>query len=126
MTYRIPCARSTFARKELSNTTPCLHIPSAAPYDLYHFGANKGLRLFAKRVMIMDNCEDLLPDYLRFVRGIVDATDLPLNISRQRFQDPYHQDPRFINRDVREGEGSVPQCVEGIRACHKGGRIFRL
>ena len=48
------------------------------------------LRLFAKRVMIMDKCQDLLPHYLRFVRGVVDAADLPLNISRQRLQQDHH------------------------------------
>ncbi len=63
-----------------------LFIPSKAPYDLYYSGAKRGLRLFAKRVMIMENCEDLLPHYLRFLQGVVDAADLPLNISRQRLQ----------------------------------------
>jgi molecular chaperone HtpG len=67
-----------------------LYIPSKAPYDLYYFGAKGGLRLFAKRVMIMENCEDLLPHYLRFIQGVVDAVDLPLNISRQRLQQDHH------------------------------------
>ena len=57
-----------------------LYIPSKAPWDLYYVGAEMGLRLFARRVMIMEKCEDLLPHYLRFVRGVVDASDLPLNI----------------------------------------------
>ena len=67
-----------------------LFIPANAPYDLYRYGAKTGLRLYAKRVMIAERSEDLLPDYLRFVQGVVDAADLPLNISRQRLQQDHH------------------------------------
>jgi len=67
-----------------------LYIPAKAPYDLFYIGFEPGLRLYAKRVMIMEKCEDLLPHYLRFIRGIVDAADLPLNISRQRLQQDHH------------------------------------
>lgn len=67
-----------------------LYVPAKAPYDLYYAESDAGLRLFAKRVMIMDKCADLLPHYLRFMRGVVDAADLPLNISRQRLQQDHH------------------------------------
>jgi molecular chaperone HtpG len=68
-----------------------LYLPSKAPWDLYYMGSEAGgLRLFARRVMIMEKCEDLLPRYLRFVKGVVDASDLPLNISRQRLQQDAH------------------------------------
>jgi molecular chaperone HtpG len=67
-----------------------LYIPAKAPYDLFYVGFEPGLRLYAKRVMIMEKCEDLLPHYLRFMRGMVDAADLPLNISRQRLQQDHH------------------------------------
>jgi molecular chaperone HtpG len=67
-----------------------LYVPSKAPFDLYYAESEAGLRLFAKRVMIMDKCEDLLPHYMRFIRGVVDAADLPLNISRQRLQQDHH------------------------------------
>lgn len=67
-----------------------LFIPSKAPYDLYYHGAETGLRLYAKRVLIMEKCEDLLPKYLRFIKGIVDSSDLPLNISRQMLQQDQH------------------------------------
>lgn len=67
-----------------------LYIPAKAPYDLFYQGSEKGLRLFAKRVMIMEKCEDLLPHYLRFIKGVVDARDLPLNVSRQRLQQDHH------------------------------------
>lgn len=63
-----------------------LFIPSKAPYDLFYHDAAAGLRLYSKRVMVMENCEDMLPPYLRFIKGVVDSTDLPLNISRQRLQ----------------------------------------
>jgi len=67
-----------------------LFIPSQAPYDLFYHGSEAGLRLYARRVMVMDKCEDLLPRYLRFIKGVVDSTDLPLNISRQRLQQDRH------------------------------------
>ncbi|HKP85132.1 MAG TPA: molecular chaperone HtpG [Blastocatellia bacterium] len=67
-----------------------LFIPSKAPYDLYYHGFESGLRLYAKRIMIVKRCEDLLPRYLRFVRGVVDSADLPLNISRQMLQQDRH------------------------------------
>ena len=63
-----------------------LYIPSKAPFDLYHRETRRGLHLYVKRVFITDNCGDLLPDYLRFVRGVVDAEDLSLNISREMLQ----------------------------------------
>lgn len=67
-----------------------LFIPSRAPYDLFYHAAEAGLRLYAKRVMVMEKCEDLLPRYLRFIKGVVDSSDLPLNISRQRLQQDRH------------------------------------
>ena len=67
-----------------------LFIPSKAPYDLFYNGAESGLRLYAKRVMIMERCDDLLPRYLRFIKGVVDSADLPLNISRQMLQQDQH------------------------------------
>lgn len=67
-----------------------LFIPSKAPQDLFYHAAENGLRLYAKRVMIMKRCEELLPRYLRFVKGVVDSSDLPLNISRQLLQQDRH------------------------------------
>lgn len=66
--------------------TALLFIPSQAPYGLYTGDVPKGPQLYCKHVLVMDDCRELLPDYLRFVRGIVDATDLPLNISRETLQ----------------------------------------
>ncbi len=74
-----------------------LFIPSQAPYDLYYIASKPGLQLYVKRVQIMEKCEDLLPQYLRFVRGVVDSPDLALNVSREMLQ----QD-RFITL-IRKG-----------------------
>jgi molecular chaperone HtpG len=81
-----------------------LFIPSQAPYDLFYHGSEAGLRLYARRVMVMEKCEDLLPRYLRFIKGVVDSSDLPLNISRQRLQQDRHitQIRKWLTRKVLE------------------------
>ncbi|MGN0452437.1 MAG: molecular chaperone HtpG [Ruminococcus sp.] len=66
-----------------------LFIPANAPYDYYSKTYEKGLKLFSDGVMIMDKCSDLLPDYYNFVRGVVDSSDLTLNISRETLQQNY-------------------------------------
>lgn len=63
-----------------------LFIPGEAPYDLYYVGNKPGLQLYVRRVLILESCEELLPQYLRFVRGVVDSPDLPLNVSREMLQ----------------------------------------
>ena len=66
--------------------TSLLFLPSHAPFDFYQRESTTGIRLYSKNVFIMDNCQDLLPDYLRFVRGLVDSPDFSLNISRELLQ----------------------------------------
>ncbi len=67
--------------------TQLLYIPSRAPFDLYDREHRHGIKLYVKRVFIMDDAEKLLPNYLRFVRGIIDSSDLPLNVSREILQE---------------------------------------
>ncbi|MFH8798342.1 molecular chaperone HtpG [Streptomyces sp. NPDC017936] len=67
-----------------------LFVPSHAPHDLFTQGYKRGVQLYVKRVFIMDDCEALLPPYLRFVKGVVDAQDLSLNVSREILQQDRH------------------------------------
>jgi len=66
--------------------TSLLYIPGAAPFDLWNRDAPRGLKLYVQRVFIMDDAEQFLPLYLRFVKGVVDSSDLPLNVSRELLQ----------------------------------------
>lgn len=67
--------------------TSLLYVPKTAPWDLYSREQKHGLKLFVQRVFIMDDAEEFLPNYLRFVKGLVDTSDLPLNVSREILQD---------------------------------------
>ncbi|MDK9725079.1 MAG: molecular chaperone HtpG [Sterolibacteriaceae bacterium MAG5] len=78
----------THARVEgKSEYTQLLYIPGRAPFDLWDRNARHGIKLYVRRVFIMDDAEQLMPMYLRFVRGIVDSADLPLNVSREILQE---------------------------------------
>ena len=69
------------------NFKALLFVPSSTPYDIFYEIREKSLHLYANRVFVQDNATDLLPEYLRFIKGVVDTEDLPLNISRQVTQD---------------------------------------
>lgn len=67
--------------------TSLLYIPSRAPFDMWNRDHKHGLKLYVQRVFIMDDAEQFMPNYLRFVRGLIDSNDLPLNVSREILQD---------------------------------------
>ncbi len=67
--------------------TALLFLPSKPPFDMYFQAEYKGLQLYVRNVMITDDCKELVPEYLRYVRGVVDSSDLPLNVSRETLQD---------------------------------------
>ena len=78
----------THARVEgKTEYTQLLYVPARAPFDLWDRNARHGVKLYVRRVFIMDDAEQLMPLYLRFVRGIVDSADLPLNVSREILQE---------------------------------------
>ena len=79
-----------FKAEGVSEYESVLFVPSEAPPDLFVWGAEYGLQLYARRVMIMERCDAVLPHFLRFVRGVVDSSDIPLNISRQTLQENRH------------------------------------
>jgi molecular chaperone HtpG len=82
-----PVAWTHFRIEGVQEFVGLLFVPREAPFDLDLGRKRRGVRLFVKRVFIMDDCEELLPPWLRFVRGVVDSNDLPLNVSRETLQD---------------------------------------
>ena len=90
--HEAPLAHSHNRVEGGTEYTQLLYLPSKAPYDLWNRDKKGGLKLYVKRVFIMDEAEALLPSYLRFIKGVVDSADLPLNVSRELLQE---------SRDVR-------------------------
>lgn len=80
--------------------TALLFIPAKAPYDYYSRDYNNGIRLYCKNVLIMGNCQNLLPDYLKFVSGLVDSVDFSLNISREILQN--NQQIKLIGKNLEK------------------------
>jgi len=85
-----PLVTWSFRAEGRSEYQALLFVPSQAPFDLFYATGKFGLHLFVRRVLIVEHCEELLPGYLRFMRGVVDSADLPLNVSRQRLQEDRH------------------------------------
>ena len=84
--YEKPLAHISISVEGAVTYKALLYIPAKAPYDFYTKDYKKGLQLYSSGVLIMEHCEDLIPDYFRFVRGVVDTSDLSLNISREMLQ----------------------------------------
>ncbi len=85
--FEAPLAHTHNRVEGSTEYTQLLYIPSKAPMDLYNREKSAGVKLYVKRVFIMDDAEALLPTYLRFVKGVVDSADLPLNVSRELLQE---------------------------------------
>jgi molecular chaperone HtpG len=85
--FEPPLAWTHFRTDGHQQFTGLIFLPRRRPFDLDGTQRRRGVRLFVKRVFIMDDCEELLPPWLRFVRGVVDSDDLPLNVSRELLQD---------------------------------------
>ncbi|MEJ8824114.1 molecular chaperone HtpG [Variovorax humicola] len=101
--YEAPLAWSHNRVEGSTEYTQLLFIPSKAPMDLWNREKSAGLKLYVKRVFIMDDAEALLPSYLRFVKGVIDSADLPLNVSRELLQE---------SRDVKAiREGSTKRVL---------------
>ncbi|MGB3275240.1 MAG: molecular chaperone HtpG [Castellaniella sp.] len=101
--YEDPLAWTHNRVEGRSEYTQLLFVPKRAPFDLWDRDARRGVKLYVKRVFIMDDADQLLPTYLRFVRGVVDSADLPLNVSREILQE---------SRDVRAiREGSAKRIL---------------
>ncbi|MEV5663781.1 molecular chaperone HtpG [Streptomyces flaveolus] len=88
--WREPLETIRFQAEGTFEYQALLFVPSHAPHDLFTQGHRRGVQLYVKRVFIMDDCEELLPPYLRFVKGVVDAQDLSLNVSREILQQDRH------------------------------------
>ena len=84
--YNKPLQTIHFSAEGTVSYKALLYIPGKAPYDFYTKDFKSGLQLYSSGVLIMENCEDLLPEHFRFVRGVVDSQDLSLNISREMLQ----------------------------------------
>jgi molecular chaperone HtpG len=92
-----PLAHSHNKVEGSTEYTQLLYLPAKAPFDLWNREKKAGIKLYVKRVFIMDDAESLMPTYLRFVKGVVDSADLPLNVSREILQESRD------TRTIREG-----------------------
>jgi molecular chaperone HtpG len=103
--YEDPLAWSHARVEGRQEYTQLLYIPAHAPFDMWDHNARHGIKLYVRRVFIMDDAEQLLPPYLRFVRGIVDSSDLPLNVSREILQE---------SKDIEAIRGGCTKKVLGL------------
>jgi HSP90 family molecular chaperone len=130
--YEDPLAWTHVKVEGRQDYTALLYVPAHAPFDLWDRDAKTGVKLYVKRVFIMEDARKLMPAYLRFIRGVIDAADLPLNVSREILQET--RDMEMIrngcvrktldllddiaeNRkdDLRQGLGTLRQGAQGRR-----------
>ena len=103
--YQAPLTYTHNRVEGRSEYTQLLYVPSHAPFDLWDRNKRGGIKLYVKRVFIMDDAEQLMPTYLRFIKGVIDSNDLPLNVSREILQES--RDVRVI----REGSTKRVLCM---------------
>jgi len=119
----------SFRAEGRSEYQALLYAPSEAPFDLYYQSGKWGLHLYVRRVLIMEHCQDLLPPYLRFMRGVVDSADLPLNVSRQRLQEDRHiaQIKKWLTRKVLDSfeELNRKEPAEYLKLWKNFGRVLK-
>ncbi len=109
--------------------TELLYLPSKAPFDMFDRDAKRGVKLYVKRVFIMDDAEHLLPRYLRFVKGVVDSNNLPLNVSREILQESKDVDA-IKNGSVKKIIGLLEDLAENQKEKYATfwsafGRVFK-
>jgi molecular chaperone HtpG len=127
--WQEPLTRITLNAEGSVNFRGLLFIPRQAPFDLFMNEKSGGLSLYIKRVFIMNDCKDLIPSYLRFVKGVVDSEDLPLNISREILQ----EDPRvrvMRRSTLRKLFAALRKMLENEREKYGGfwtafGKVFK-
>ncbi len=107
--WQDPMLHMRFKAEGISEYESLLFVPSEPAPDMFVWGAEYGLQLYARRVMITERCGAVLPRFLRFVRGVVDSSDLPLNISRQTLQENRHlaRIQKFLARKVLDRLGEL-------------------
>lgn len=127
--WQEPLTRITINAEGSVNFRGLLFIPSQVPFELFMNNQSGGISLYIKRVFIMNDCKELIPEYLRFVKGVIDSEDLPLNISREILQeDPY---VRVIRRStLRKLFSSLRKMLENEREKYEKfwvafGKIFK-
>jgi len=103
--YEKPLAHVHARVEGTKEYTVLLYVPSHAPFDLWDANGRRGVKLYVRRVFIMDDAENLMPQYLRFVRGVIDSSDLPLNVSREILQE---------SRDVQAIRSGATKRVLGL------------
>ena len=112
--YQKPLARVHVSAEGSVSYKALLYVPAKAPYDFYTKDYKSGLQLYSSGVMIMESCEDLIPEHFRFVRGVVDSQDLSLNISRELLQ--HNRQLTIIARNLEKKiKGELKSMLENDR-----------